>query len=41
MSETKITDLTIKQRRFVTGYLEGKPMVRAAASAIPLPRIGL
>ena len=33
MSDTKITDLTVRQRRFVTGYLEGKPMVRAATEA--------
>lgn len=33
MTDMRLTDLTIKQQKFVTGYLEGKPMVRAATEA--------
>jgi len=33
MSDTKLTDLTVRQQKFVTGYLEGKPITAAATDA--------
>jgi hypothetical protein len=33
MSDTKLTDLTPKQQKFVTGYLEGKSVTVAATDA--------
>lgn len=33
MSDTKLTDLTPKQQKFVTGYLTGKPITAAATDA--------
>ena len=33
MSDTKMTELTVRQQRFVTGYLAGKPITVAATDA--------